>query len=88
MYNTSLPIAEMLFVNALFNPSMAVAMSVTVKTPITIPNVAKAERNLCARTASNAMRKPSPSSWRILMDRVLQTRLASVRIKPILCSVL
>src|SRR5438093_5083960 len=53
---------ETLWRNALFNPWMAVPISVTVKMPMTIPSVVSTERILFPRIAPQEMRRPSLSS--------------------------
>src|SRR6266571_5920473 len=62
---------ETLWRNALFSPSIAVPISVTVRMPMTIPSVVSIDRILLARMAPQEMRRPSLSSVRKVMGQKL-----------------
>src|SRR5437899_12318127 len=62
---------ETLWTNALFSPSIAVPIRVTVRMPMTIPSVVSIDRILLARMAPQEMRRPSLSSVRKVMGQKL-----------------
>src|ERR1051325_4593509 len=78
---TSAPIVDMFLRKARSSPVMAVPISVTVTTPMTIPRVVRIERSLLARIAPHEIPKPSLSSEKRFIQQAVLSQKRDMQIE-------